>query len=432
MATVYFYKDINMHAATVWYGTVIEHDAGQIVISNGVDETIYTGNFSYDQYGYVYGTLTGMAEIENGAYAYVATGLNVNATVAEYYIQSGNAGAFLQTALVGNDQFVMATTGTHIIDGYAGYNTVYETGPRSSYVWTVGANNSNQTGIGENDTLYNIQGAYFSDGFLNFTNGVFTPNPPGTSVIGGTVLGNPGPSWHAVATGDFNGDGHGDILWQNDNGSVVDWLVNASGTGLIGGTVLGNPGPSWHAVATGDFNGDGHSDILWQNDNGTVVDWLVNASGTGLIGGTVLGNPGPSWHVVATGDFNGDGHADILWQNDDGSVADWLMNPTGMSLIGGTVLGNSGPSWHAVATGDFNGDGHSDILWQNDNGTVVDWLMNSTGNGLIGGSTLGNNPGSPNPGPTWHAKATGDFNGDGHSDILWQNDNGGVVDWLIH
>jgi hypothetical protein len=28
-------------------------------------------------------------------------------------------------------------------------------------------------------------------------------------------------------------------------------------------------------------------------------------------------------------------------------------------------------------TGDFNGDGRSDILWRNDGGTtVVDWLMN--------------------------------------------------------
>jgi serralysin len=28
-----------------------------------------------------------------------------------------------------------------------------------------------------------------------------------------------------------------------------------------------NPGPSWHIVGTGDYNGDGKSDILWQNDN---------------------------------------------------------------------------------------------------------------------------------------------------------------------
>ena len=36
-----------------------------------------------------------------------------------------------------------------------------------------------------------------------------------------------------------------------------------------GGAVGSNPGPSWHVEGTGDFNGDGKSDILWQNDDGT-------------------------------------------------------------------------------------------------------------------------------------------------------------------
>jgi FG-GAP repeat len=32
-----------------------------------------------------------------------------------------------------------------------------------------------------------------------------------------------------------------------------------------GGPVTPNPGPSFRAVGTGDFNKDGDSDILWQN-----------------------------------------------------------------------------------------------------------------------------------------------------------------------
>lgn len=27
---------------------------------------------------------------------------------------------------------------------------------------------------------------------------------------------------------------------------------------------------------SGDYNGDGKSDILWQNDNGTPAVWLMN------------------------------------------------------------------------------------------------------------------------------------------------------------
>jgi hypothetical protein len=59
---------------------------------------------------------------------------------------------------------------------------------------------------------------------------------------------------------------------------------------------MANPGPSWHVVGTGDFNSDGHSDILWQNDNGTPAIWLMN--GLNFIGGGGLPNPGPSWQVA--------------------------------------------------------------------------------------------------------------------------------------
>ena len=68
-----------------------------------------------------------------------------------------------------------------------------------------------------------------------------------------------------------------------------------NGTNLIGGgPVSPNPGPSWKAVGTGDFNGDGLSDILWQNTStGQASIWEMN--GNNLIGGgPVSPNPGPS------------------------------------------------------------------------------------------------------------------------------------------
>jgi hypothetical protein len=32
----------------------------------------------------------------------------------------------------------------------------------------------------------------------------------------------------------------------------------------------------------------------------------------------------------------------------------------------------------------------------------------------------------------WHVRGIGDFNGDGKSDVLWQNDNGGVALWQMN
>jgi hypothetical protein len=64
-----------------------------------------------------------------------------------------------------------------------------------------------------------------------------------------------------------------------------------------GGAVSPNPGPSWKSIGTGDFNGDGHSDILFQNINGQTSIWDMN--GTSIIGGgAASANPGPSWRAI--------------------------------------------------------------------------------------------------------------------------------------
>jgi VCBS repeat protein len=120
-----------------------------------------------------------------------------------------------------------------------------------------------------------------------------------------------------------------------------------NGTNVINGAILLNPGTAWHLIGTGDFNGDGKSDLLWQNSDGTPAIWLMN--GTTIIGGAALLNPGPAWQAVGTADFNGDGKSDILFQNSStGAAAIWEMN--GTSFVGAAVLTpNLGTTWFAQA-----------------------------------------------------------------------------------
>ncbi|MBV9908320.1 MAG: VCBS repeat-containing protein, partial [Hyphomicrobiales bacterium] len=121
--------------------------------------------------------------------------------------------------------------------------------------------------------------------------------------------------------------GSNDILWQNNKGEVAFW--DLSGATLTGSAVVANPGPTWKAVATGDFNDDGQPDILLQNASGNIAIWETN--GGGLLSSAVVADPGPTWKAVATGDFNDDHHSDIILQNTNGNVAIWEMNGTSLT-----------------------------------------------------------------------------------------------------
>jgi hypothetical protein len=274
-------------------------------------------------------------------------------------------------------------------------------------------------GDGRSDVLWRGDDGNLRD-WLGQTNGGFIGNT-------GNLNATAGAEWEIAATGDFNGDGRDDILWRSSAGAVTDWLGQFDGgfADNSAGFSL-NPGTSWHVAGSADFNGDGRDDILWQNDDGTIREWLGQAGG-GFAGNLtyVNFNPGPGWQVAGTGDFNGDGYDDVLWHN-DGWVREWLGQPTGGFVDNmANVNVYTGFSWHVAGTGDFNGDHRADVLWQSDDGTVREWLGQESG-GFAGNLAYVNF----NPGPGWHSASIGDFNGDRRDDVLWHNDGGWVREWL--
>jgi hypothetical protein len=239
---------------------------------------------------------------------------------------------------------------------------------------------------------------------------------------------NAGTDWHIAGTGDFDGDGRVDVLWRNDNGDVTNWLGQANGGFASNfGNAYYQVDNSWHIAGTGDFNGDGRDDILWRNDSGRVTDWLGQAN-SGFAGNfaNADANAGTDWHIVGTGDFNGDGLSDILWRNDNGDLTNWLGQANGgFASNFGNAYYQVDNSWHVAGTGDFNGDGRSDILWRQDSGRVTDWLgqANSGFSGNFANADA-------NAGTDWHIVGTGDYNGDAIDDVLWRNDNGDLTNWL--
>jgi hypothetical protein len=80
----------------------------------------------------------------------------------------------------------------------------------------------------------------------------------------------------------------------------------------------------------------------------------------------------------------------------------------------------------AGAKADFNGDGQSDLIWQdNVTGQRAVWLMNGTA--WAGERFLPTIP------TQWQIAGTGDFNADGKIDIVWQNSvTGARAIWLMN
>ena len=67
---------------------------------------------------------------------------------------------------------------------------------------------------------------------------------------------------------------------------------------------------------------------------------------------------------------------------------------SGSTIVNAGLVGNPGPTWHVKGTGDFFGDGHTDLVMQNADGSVVLWDM--SGSHIINAGVVGN------PGATWN------------------------------
>ncbi len=229
------------------------------------------------------------------------------------------------------------------------------------------------------------------------------------------------------ATGDFNGDGQTDIVLRNRvTGQDIVWLMNGTEIASVV-NLIPLQDPNWDIRGAGDFNGDGQTDLVLYNDvTGDTSIWLMN--GTNFVEGVELSTvTDTAWNIYGTGDFNGDGQTDILWRNQTtGDNVVLFMDGTTEAFY---VFSNpvEDPDWYIGGTGDFNSDGQVDYVWRNqrlgENGVL---LLN----GVYLAAPVIYLPSWDNL--NWTISGTGDFNGDGQVDILWQNvDEGVVVVWLM-
>jgi hypothetical protein len=220
---------------------------------------------------------------------------------------------------------------------------------------------------------------------------------------------------------DVTGNKIGAEFTVKDGTSLVDSPEAALLTD--GGRTAAVPN-DWHIQGVSDFDADGKSDILWRHDSGQVYFWEMDGLGIKAEGSAVHAAVPNDYQILGTGDFNGDGHGDIIWRHDSGQIYFWEMNdglqPKQEGPVAHAAVTND---WHIQGTGDFNGDGNSDIIWRHDSGQVYIWEMDGLAIKAEGGVA---HAAVPND---WHIQNVGDFNGDANSDIIWRHDSGQVYIW---
>ncbi|HEV2946861.1 MAG TPA: autotransporter-associated beta strand repeat-containing protein [Gemmataceae bacterium] len=224
---------------------------------------------------------------------------------------------------------------------------------------------------------------------------------------------NPNVTWVDVQTGDFNGDGHADII-----GRVLQtgqWYVGIS-NGSDGFTTSlwasWNPNVTWVDVHVGDFNGDGKADIVGRYLQGG--QWYVGISNGTSFTTTLWAtwNPNVTWVDVNVGDFTGNGKTGVTGRFLQGGS--WWTGVSSGSDFATSQWASWNPAvtWTDVQVGDFNGDGKADITGRFLQGGSW-WTGISTGSSF--NTTMW---AAWNPNVTWVDVKVGDFNGDGMTDII--------------
>ncbi|MET9941110.1 FG-GAP-like repeat-containing protein [Streptomyces halstedii] len=243
-------------------------------------------------------------------------------------------------------------------------------------------------------------------------------------------------------TGDFNGDGTGDVaaFYGYDDGrvSLFTWLGNGDGTFATYFSSWAVAPGNWTFDAitaqAGDFNGDGRDDIAawydYRNGDDKLFTFLADANGGFAAPFSSFQRPAADgWEVgrmkFATGDYDGDGRADIgvLDSYTSGTVR--LMVFTGRPDGGFNepVRGAELSGWQfdrvSVYSGDFDGNGRDEFAAWYDYADGHDALI---GFDLDADGKFGNRRELLNAVDGWYSRyrmdiVTGDYNGDGRDDL---------------
>ncbi len=218
--------------------------------------------------------------------------------------------------------------------------------------------------------------------------------------------------------------------WRNDGGNPIQWTKEV---------IDDNYGGAIYLCAE-DINGDGHLDIIATAAIAHQVCWWSNSGGVPIqwTKHIIVSNYTEAHGIIAI-DLDKDQKMDIVSTAAALNKISWWKNETGSgtSWIEQTVDNNFNYT-QSVCAGDFNLDGHTDIVAAALNAHQIAWYKNDGGNPVQWTkNTIANNFSMA------HSVEVCEINGDSLPDILgaaygaheisyWQNMGGNPITWEKH
>ncbi|CAF1242625.1 unnamed protein product [Adineta steineri] len=168
-----------------------------------------------------------------------------------------------------------------------------------------------------------------------------------------------------ITVANFNHDNYSDIaVVSMRNNNICVFLGKGNGTLSLPFMFSTGHNSEPRSLNVGDFNSDGHLDIAVTNNNAVNVGVFIGCgNGTFEVQKQSFTIIGSNPINLAVGDFDGDTHPDIVTSNDDENIICILSGySNGIFDVRQKFFIKSVSTTPSVAVGDFNCDGHLDIV----------------------------------------------------------------------